>query len=102
MPYIVDVVGLNSISKLLMGQAAAAVCAMAKVTVEKDNYSFKRIAISMFGNDNGLLNKCSELLQKQGYEVFAFHANGVGGRTMESLIREGCFDAVLDIATTEL
>ena len=31
-----------------------------------------------------------------------FHANGVGGLTMESLIREGCFDAVLDVTTTEL
>jgi uncharacterized protein (UPF0261 family) len=48
------------------------------------------------------VDKCSELLKKQGYEVFAFHATGVGGKTMEALIREGCFDAVLDITTTEL
>ena len=32
----------------------------------------------------------------------AFHATGVGGATMESLIREGVFDAVLDVTTTEL
>src|SRR5690606_30825993 len=31
-----------------------------------------------------------------------FHANGTGGRTMESLIAGGYFDGVLDITTTEL
>ncbi len=56
----------------------------------------------MFGNTSVCVDKCSEVLRLKGYEVFAFHANGVGGRTMESLIREDCFDAVLDITTTEL
>ncbi len=102
MPSIVDVAGLNSISKLLIRQAAAAICAMAKVTNTDENATLGSIAISMFGNTSACVDKCSELLRKQGYEVLAFHANGVGGRTMESLIREGCFDAVLDITTTEL
>ncbi len=102
MPSIVDVAGLNSISKLLIRQAAAAICAMAKVTNTEENATLGSIAISMFGNTSACVDKCSELLRKQGYEVLAFHANGVGGRTMEALIREGCFDAVLDITTTEL
>lgn len=103
MPSVVDVAGLNSISKLLIRQAAAAVCAMAKVrTTEDDATAAASIAISMFGNTTPCVDKCRVLLQDQGYEVFAFHATGVGGRTMEALIREGCFDAVLDITTTEL
>lgn len=102
MPSIVDVAGLNSISKPLIRQAAAAICAMANVSHIDENVTSKSIAISMFGNTSVCVNKCSELLREKGYEVFAFHANGVGGRTMESLIREGCFDAVLDITTTEL
>lgn len=103
MPSVVDVAGLNSISKLLIRQAAAAICAMAKVnTADVDDATSGSIVISMFGNTTACVDKCSELLKKQGYEVFAFHATGVGGRTMESLIRENCFDAVLDITTTEL
>lgn len=102
MPSVVDVAGLNSISKRLMSQAAAAICAMAKVSTTDDDAPSGSIAISMFGNTTACVDKCSELLKKQGYEVFAFHATGVGGRTMEALIREGCFDAVLDITTTEL
>lgn len=102
MPSIVDMAGLNSISKLLIKQAAAGICAMSNVTDSEDHTAAGRIAISMFGNTSACVDKCSELLRAEGYEVFPFHANGVGGRTMESLIREGCFDAVLDITTTEL
>lgn len=102
MPSIVDVAGLNSISKLLIAQAAAAICAMAKVTAPTDEATSGSIAISMFGNTTACVDKCTELLKNQGYEVLAFHATGVGGRTMEALIREDCFDAVLDITTTEL
>ncbi len=102
MPSIVDVAGLNSISRVLIRQAAAAICAMANAPATRDTDSKGSVAISMFGNTTACVNKCTELLQEQGYEVLAFHATGVGGRTMEALIREGCFDAVLDITTTEL
>ncbi|GAA4469636.1 Tm-1-like ATP-binding domain-containing protein [Nibrella saemangeumensis] len=102
MPSIVDVAGLNSIIAPLIDQAAAAVCAMANVKATATHKPAGRIAISMFGNTTACVDQCTALLQEQGYEVFAFHANGVGGKTMEALIAEGCFDAVLDVTTTEL
>jgi uncharacterized protein (UPF0261 family) len=102
MPSVVDVAGLNSISKKLIRQAAAAIGAMANAPAPADDAPVGRIAISMFGNTTACVDQCSALLKKDGYEVFPFHATGVGGRTMEALIREGCFDAVLDITTTEL
>lgn len=100
-PSVVDVAGTNHILKLLVEQAAAAICAMANVVPASEDAS-RCIAISMFGNTTACVDKCTELLQKEGFEVLAFHATGVGGKTMESLIREGVFDAVLDITTTEL
>lgn len=102
MPSIVDIAGLNSISRLLISQASAAICAMAKVIDVKKEGSAGTIAISMFGNTSACVDQCSALLRERGYEVLAFHATGVGGRTMEALIREGYFDAVLDVTTTEL
>lgn len=102
MPSIVDIAGLNSISMLLISQAAAAICAMAKVTGVRKSSFTGTIAISMFGNTSACVDQCSALLRERGYEVLPFHATGVGGRTMESLIREGYFNAVLDITTTEL
>ena len=102
MPSIVDVAGLNRISKPLIRRAAAAICAMANVPVVEEAVTLGSIAISMFGNTTACVDQCTDLLKKQGYEVMAFHATGVGGKTMEALIREGHFDAVLDITTTEL
>lgn len=101
-PSVVDVAGMNHILRQLVAQAAAAVCAMASVeTTDKDIRS-RSIAISMFGNTTACVDRCTELLTRAGFEVLAFHATGVGGKTMEALIREGVFDAVLDITTTEL
>lgn len=102
MPSVVDVAGTNHILKMLVAQAAAAICAMAKTPVPENPESKGSIAISMFGNTTACVDKCTELLTKKGYEVLAFHATGVGGKTMEALIREGIFDAVLDVTTTEL
>lgn len=102
MSSVVDVAGLNSISSVLIRQAAAAITAMANVNVEVEADIKKTIAISMFGNTTRCVDQCTRLLRAKGYEVMAFHATGVGGITMESLIREGVFDAVLDVTTTEL
>jgi uncharacterized protein (UPF0261 family) len=102
MPSVVDVAGLNSIIKVLVDQAAAAICAMANVTSAVNQFNSGSIAISMFGNTTACVDKCTELLTGKGYEVLAFHATGVGGKAMEALIREGFFDAVLDVTTTEL
>lgn len=101
-PSIVDVAGLNSISEMIIGQAAAAISAMAKYPAPDASKSIGRVAISMFGNTTPCVDYCTKILQSHGYEVFAFHANGQGGRTMEALIRENYFDGVLEITTTEL
>ena len=102
MPSVVDVAGLNSISRPIMRNAAAAVCGMGKVVLEANEKNLGIIAISMFGNTTACVDQCTKLLEAKGYEVMAFHANGPGGKAMETLILEGCFSGVLDITTTEL
>lgn len=102
MPSVVDVAGLNTISRLLISQAAGAIWGMARAKAELQEKKKGTIAISMFGNTTTCVKHCTALLEAQGYEVLAFHAVGTGGRTMEYLIREGFIDGVLDITTTEL
>lgn len=102
MPSIVDVAALNSIIKPIIHQAAAAIVAMCGVDLPEKEVASKRIAISMFGNTSVCVDYCTELLEKKGFEVMTFHANGLGGKAMESLILENCFAGVLDITTTEL
>ncbi|MCL5126542.1 MAG: Tm-1-like ATP-binding domain-containing protein, partial [Deltaproteobacteria bacterium] len=40
-------------------------------------------------------------LEKRGYEVAPFHANGIGGMAMEDLIEQGLINAVVDFALHE-
>ena len=112
MPSIVDVAGLNSISKMIFSNAAGAICGMVEAQVSKSNsktggkVSSKDtdkpiIVASMFGNTTECINIASKILEDAGYEVLVFHATGIGGKTMESLIESGMVAGVLDLTTTE-
>lgn len=105
-PSVVDIAGPNSISRITIGYGASAIAGMAAWRVRQKAVASvtprRRVAISMFGNTTACVDVCCELLKERGFEAIPFHANGTGGRTMESLIAEGYFDGVLDITTTEL
>jgi len=102
MPSIVDVAGLNNISRVLISQAAMAIFGMMQAQVRPVPDIKGSIAMSVFGNTTACADACSALLKSRNYDVLSFHAVGTGGMAMESLIRDGVFDAVLDITTTEL
>lgn len=101
MPSIVDVSGLNRISRVIFSNAAGAICGMVSGEKPKDEQTKPLIAASMFGNTTKAVDHARSLLEEQGYEVLVFHATGTGGRTMEMLIGDGYFDGVMDMTTTE-
>jgi len=100
-PSVVDVAGVNRISRIIFARAAGAVCGMVEAKVPECGEDKPVIAATMFGNTTECVNTCVEKLSAEGYEVLVFHATGTGGKTMESLVLEGLVDAVLDITTTE-
>lgn len=100
MPSIVDVAGLNSISKTIFTRAAGAICGMVEAEIDQSD-SKPLIVASMFGNTTDCINTAAKVLEDAGYEVLIFHATGTGGKTMESLIESGMVKGVLDITTTE-
>ena len=102
MPSVVDVNGLNAISRILIRQAAGAICGMMDASISEEKENSGTIAISVFGNTTLCADHCTELLKAKNYDVLSFHAVGTGGKTMESLALDGCFDAILDLTTTEL
>ncbi len=99
-PSIVDVSGINRISRQVISQAAGCVCGMAETEIPKGEDRLL-IAASMFGNTTDCVQAASKALEAAGYEVLIFHATGVGGKTMESLIEDGFITGVLDLTTTE-
>ena len=99
-PSIVDVAGVNRISREVFARAAGAVCGMVETEVPPGDDK-PLVAASMFGNTTKCVEAAKAILEEAGYEVLVFHATGTGGRTMESLIEAGLIAGVLDITTTE-
>jgi uncharacterized protein (UPF0261 family) len=100
-PSIVDVAGLNRISRLIYTRAAGAISGMVNCELPAAGEDRQIIAASMFGNTTDCVNACVKALNNKGYEVLVFHATGAGGRAMETLVADGLVEAVLDITTTE-
>jgi len=98
---VVDILGVNSISGRILDKAAAAVCAMAQSQWQPADEK-PRIGLSFFGFITPAAEKIHACLEKMGYEVIPFHANGMGGTAMEELAAEGNFIGILDLATHEL
>jgi uncharacterized protein (UPF0261 family) len=105
-PSIVDVSGINRISRQILTLAAGAICGMVESatagTRSASPVDDKPIIVaSMFGNTTACVQRAQEIFQNAGYEVLVFHATGTGGRTMESLIESGMVAGVFDVTTTE-
>ena len=98
---VVDLLGVNSISGIILENAAGAVCGMVR-TQWKLKTNKKRIALTFFGFITRGAEEIKRSLEGMGYEVVPFHANGTGGMAMEELAREGYFDGILDFAIHEL
>jgi len=101
MPSIVDVSGLNRISKTIFLNAAQAISGMVNREIENTRDDKPLIAASMFGNTTRAVDNARRIMEENGYEVLVFHATGTGGKTMEKLIENKYFAGVLDITTTE-
>jgi uncharacterized protein (UPF0261 family) len=102
MPSIVDVAGINRISRAIYKNAAGSVIGMVQAEAPPAPGEKPLVTASMFGNTTACVDLARNIMENAGYEVLVFHATGSGGRTMESLITDGYIVGSLDITTTEL
>ena len=99
---VVDVAGINAISRRVIANAAHAAAGMAlnappaATTAEKPG-----IGMTMFGVTTACVTMLREALEPT-HEVYVFHATGAGGRSMEKLADSGLVSALIDITTTEV
>jgi uncharacterized protein (UPF0261 family) len=103
---VVDIAGVNEISAAVLGNASAAVAAMAQAHWDRRAAPARSgrplIGASMFGVTTPAVDAARAYLEGLGYEVVTFHATGTGGKALEALTRSGFFAGVLDLTTTEL
>ena len=98
---VVDIAGLNKISKTIISNAAFAIAGMALNNYEDNEKEKVLIGATMFGVTTPCVTAAREYLESKDYEVLVFHATGTGGQSMEALIEGGFIKGVLDLTTTE-
>ena len=99
---VVDIAGINRLSRQILANAAGAIVGMVNVEVPEATADKPLIAATMFGVTTPCVTKAREILEEAGYEVLVFHATGTGGQAMEDLVKGGFLVGVLDVTTTEL
>lgn len=97
---VVDIAGLNPLSRRILANAAGAIAGMVEQELAP-TADRPLIAATMFGVTTPCVTEARRRLESAGYDVLVFHATGTGGRAMEGLIADGYFTGVLDVTTTE-
>jgi uncharacterized protein (UPF0261 family) len=101
---IVDILGINPISRTIFDNVAAAMAGMLTHghTLEQTAGEGPYVAATMLGNTTKGMMLVKDILADHGYETVIFHSNGVGGPAMEELMDQGMFAGVIDYTLNEL
>jgi uncharacterized protein (UPF0261 family) len=101
---VVDLAGLNELTRTFLRQGAGAICGMAAASngaVSPDS-SCRLVAVS----GNRFAETCAQAtmaeLEALGYAPIPFHAQGVGENAMENLLAQELFLGVVDIVPAGL
>lgn len=107
---VTDVQGINQVSRMVLGNGARAMAAMAKARLAESRREGPRrrdpaekplVGLTMFGVTTPCVQQVAKLLEAE-WEPLVFHATGTGGRSMEKLVDSGLVGAVIDVSTTEI
>jgi len=98
-----DMQGLNFLTKRVLDNSAGALCGMVEyfegLRMKPEGAP---VAMSMLGTTTPGALRAKKILESEGFEVVAFHQNGVGGIAMEDMVLEGTFEGVMDLNLHEI
>jgi uncharacterized protein (UPF0261 family) len=88
---VVDIAGLNDLSRNVLERAAGGICAMVEASSGPVRPKSARpiVAVTEFRFSEGCSRYSQQYLEEKGYVVIPIHAQGIGDRAMEELIDQG-------------
>jgi uncharacterized protein (UPF0261 family) len=100
---VIDILGINPISRAVFDNAVAAVVGMAREAGSAvTGLGARSVGLTMLGQTTpGAMAAC-EVLDAAGWEPVIFHANGVGGPAMEDLVASASLAGVIEFSLSEL
>lgn len=101
---VVDLCGLNRVSRSVLTRAAGALVGMIRANAVAPARVGEKplVGATMFGVTTPCVEEARRCVEAAGFEVLVFHATGTGGSTLEAFVNDGLFVGVLDLTTTEL
>jgi uncharacterized protein (UPF0261 family) len=100
---VIDILGLNDIARAIFDNSAAAIAGMVRdAGWPVSGLGDRCVGITMLGQTTPGVMRLREALKEAGREAVIFHANGVGGPAMESLIESNSLSGVIDYTLSEL
>jgi uncharacterized protein (UPF0261 family) len=100
---VVDLVGLNRMSRKILNQAAGAIAGMVRTKQEKNPAPRAPfLAVSTLGTTEACLRHFRGELLQDGWELAVFHTVGSGGLALEELIAKEPPQAVIELSLHEL
>jgi len=100
---LIDVSGLNHLLKDQLARAAGAICGMVEGVALPDSTDQKKPMVAM--STYGYTDNCAHYINRAlggKYEIIPFHAIGMPEVSMERLIEEGFFSAVIDLVPSSI
>ncbi|MCZ7554479.1 MAG: Tm-1-like ATP-binding domain-containing protein [Anaerolineales bacterium] len=105
---VADILGLNSLTRQVLAEAAGAVVGMVEMVEMVDAARHSpgagrpTIGMTVAGVTTPCAMRVRELLERAGYEVISFHCNGIGAQAMEELAAEGRLQGIVDLSPHDI
>ncbi|MBW2706135.1 MAG: Tm-1-like ATP-binding domain-containing protein [Deltaproteobacteria bacterium] len=99
---VADVLGLNDVTRRVLAEGAGAVVGMVEMDYSASGTSKPAVALTSAGVTTPCANRARELLEILGYEVIAFHCNGIGAQAMEELADNGKLVGIFDLSPHDI
>jgi uncharacterized protein (UPF0261 family) len=99
---VADVLGLNAVTRRVLAEGVGAVVGMVEMDYDADDASKPAVAMTSAGVTTPCANRARELLEDLGYEVIAFHCNGIGAHAMEEMAAAGKLAGIFDLSPHDI
>jgi len=101
MPSVVDISTVNTFSKKIVDNAAAAIVGMANVAWPAKSDKTV-VGMTRLGDVTPCEENIRNIWKGKNYEIVVFHSIGPGGRSLEDFIANNPVDGVIELGTNEI
>ena len=98
---VVDLAGLNAMTKLLLARAAGMMAQAVSTSVSHQPIG-PSVAVTMAGVVTACGQRVEQSLRQRGFEPIVLPANGIGGVALEEFVQSGRVHGVIELALLEL